>query len=102
MKGSEFRDIRRKTKLTKNEFALELGYRGNERNNCALIKRYEQERKQIPLTVASLAWLLSLWIDKTGSLPEWPDWPGYELEKVPVHPIDDGAGPMPAINESAS
>jgi len=31
-----------------NEFAIELGYRGNERNNDALIDRYENGSRQIP------------------------------------------------------
>jgi transcriptional regulator with XRE-family HTH domain len=83
MMGAQFRSIRKKLGITKNQFAIELGYRGNDRNNCMLIKRYEQGRKQIPLTVASLAWLIEFVFDQSGKLPDWPEWEGYDLELVP-------------------
>lgn len=110
MKGPEFRKIREELGLTPNEFALELGYRGNERNNDALIDRYENGSKQIPLTVASLAWLIREWSDlvavASGSsiveLPDWPQWEGYELELKPLNPDDDPAGGPPAPSESSS
>ncbi len=98
MKGSEFREIRESLGLTPNEFAIELGYRGNERNNDALIDRYENGSKQIPLTVASLAWLIRKWVDFGEGLPDWPEWQGYELELKPLN--DDPAGGSPAPNES--
>jgi len=132
VKGPEFRKIREELGLTRNEFAIELGYRGNERNNSTLIERYEHDRKQIPLTVASLAWLIREYVDLVGTatgnegieLPDWPEWEGYELEKdvdrmegigkelqtfikgyeegLDEQPDDDPAGGPPASNESSS
>ena len=95
MNGLEFREIRKRLKLSKDEFARQLGYRGTRRNNYALMLRYENGSKQIPLTVASLAWLLNeyaemvaarLSISLADSLPDWPAWPGYETPIGP--PID--------------
>lgn len=108
MKGEEFRQIRKELGLTPNELAIELGYRGNERNNDALIDRYENGSKQIPLTVASLAWLIRQWVDAiciiTGNndieLPEWPEWEGYDLELKPLSAEDDPAGGPPEPDES--
>src|SRR5882724_11079991 len=107
VKGPEFRQIREELGLTPNEFAIELGYRGNERNNDALIDRYENGSRQIPLTVASLAWLILEWVvlaraytgHKDIELPDWPEWEGYELELKPLN--DDPAGGPPAPNESS-
>ena len=104
MKGSEFRQIREDLGLTPNEFAIELGYRGNELNNDRLIDRYENGTRQIPLTVASLAWLIREWSDLsaiiTGNpnieLPVWPEWEGYELKQL----NDDYDGAPPGSNES--
>lgn len=95
MKGAEFRAIRCKLKLGEDEFALQLGYRGSRRNNRALLMRYERDSRQIPLTVASLAWLLEQYFDLTGELPVWPEWSGYAM--VPDKPR---AGRPPASNES--
>lgn len=78
VKGQEFSDARRRLGLSKDQMALELGYRGSRRNNIALMMRYENDSKQIPLTVASLAWLLVGYFELTGQIPEWPDWPGYD------------------------
>jgi hypothetical protein len=86
MNGKDFRAIRNKLGLTKHDYAIQLGYRGNELNNTVLMKRYEQGRKQIPLTVASLAFLLDHYFDHHCELPNWPDWPGYEEPKGP--PVD--------------
>lgn len=110
MKGHELRRIREELGLSPNQFALELGYRGNPRNNDALIDRYENGSKQIPLTVASLAWLILEWVrvgrslnvEESALLPQWPEWEGYELELKPLNPDDDPAGGPPAPNESGS
>lgn len=100
MKGEEFRQIRKELGLTPNELAIELGYRGNERNNDALIDRYENGSKQIPLTVASLAWLIARYFELEGELPEWPEWEGYDLELKPLNTDDDPAGGPPEPDES--
>lgn len=81
MSGAEFRAIRRRLGLNKNQFALELGYTGNTHNNVTQIARYEGERRLIPLYIARLAWLL----DRLRALQEagmligafpvsWPAW----------------------------
>jgi transcriptional regulator with XRE-family HTH domain len=104
--GSELYRIRKFLNLTPDAFAMQLGYRGNSRNNSTLITKYEKGLKQIPLTVASLAWLLEQWVilnDAIGygdALPTWPEWPGYEKELEPLKPDDDPAGGPPADTES--
>jgi hypothetical protein len=95
MRGEELRRIARKLDggLSKNELARELGYRGNPRNNSDLINAYYQNRKQIPLTVASLAWLIEQWFDMTGETPDWPDWEGYDEQKGPPLNFERDAKP---------
>lgn len=106
MKGEELRAIRNRFGLTKHDFALQLGYRGNVMNNSKLIKAYEQGRKQIPLTVASLAWLIDQWSRlndivnapwqaPSPELPEWPAWSGYDDQLGPPIDYDRGARPAP-------
>jgi len=89
MKGAELKRIRERLELSEDEFALELGYRGTARNNNTLINRYENDRKQIPLTVASLAWLIDQYFHLTLSMPDWPEWPGYERDLEPINPDKD-------------
>lgn len=89
MKGDKFREIRVKLGLYPHEFAVELGYRGGKRSNEGLIRAYEENRKQIPLTVASLAWLLEQWFENFGDLPEWPIWDGYEIAVGPPLNYED-------------
>ena len=106
MKGPELRKIREELGLTRSELAIELGYRGTERNNEMLIRKYEHDNRQIPLTVASLAWLIREYVDLVGvvtgnegiELPDWPEWEGYELKPLD----DDYDGGPPAPNESSS
>lgn len=94
MKGPEFRKIRKELGLTRGEFAIELGYRGNDRNNGLLLRKYEHDVRQIPLTVASLAWLIRQWFEICGELPEWPEWEGYELKQLDDD-YDGNASPAP-------
>lgn len=88
MKGEEFRKIREQLGLSQAEFAAELGYTGSRRNMRMLMERYESDRKQIPLYIARLAWLLGRHAvgDYPGTqfgLVNWPVWPGYEFESTP-------------------
>ena len=85
MRGSELLAIREDLGLNRDEMAVELGYRGNERNNTDLMRAYEEGRKQIPLTVARLAWVIGENYN-ARDLPEWPEWEGYD---EPLgHPIN--------------
>lgn len=85
MKGIEFRAIRKRLGLSKNQFAGQLGYTGNSHNNTTQIERFERDRKQIPLYIARLAWLMDQVI--TARVPrtndemiDWPQWEGYEFD----------------------
>ena len=100
MKGKEFFEIRKKLGLTADEFAQHLGYRGNRRNNKVLMSRYEKDSRQIPLTVASLAWLMGQYFEIAAALPDWPEWEGYEEELRPLKEDDDPAGGPPEPDES--
>lgn len=116
MNGIEFREIRKRLGLSEAEFAEELGYTGNERNNVTAIQRYERGKRQVPLYMARLAWLLDQINSLTpiekwtgferfdlksddgvdigrGSrwLPEWPEWTGYEFKSVPDVEHEEGS-----------
>lgn len=89
------RAIRRRLGLGKNQFAKELGYTGTSRNNVTQIKRYEGDRRLIPLYIARLAWLLDQLLASQSMLianrvqtegfplPAWPQWPGYTFDHDP-------------------
>lgn len=93
MDGNEFKAIRERLGLSKNQFAQELGYTGSSHNNTTLIDRYETGRgRPIPLYIARLAWLIdristytdvssAVPVEYRGSriLPMWPKW--YVLEE---------------------
>lgn len=78
--------------LSKSKFARAIGFTGTDRNNTAKIREFENGRKQIPLYIARLVWLIGeiaagvaeeppdLWpsmVDEDGKII-WPDWPGYD------------------------
>ena len=69
MPKKEFRAIRERLNLTRDAYAIELGYEGNENGNRKSMHRFESGRRGIPLTLAKLAWML----DKHG-LPDWPEY----------------------------
>lgn len=69
MSGDEFRKIRMGLGLGRDAFAMELGYEGGETGNVNTIKRFENNKRPVPLPVAKLAWMLS-----AHGLPEvWPE-----------------------------
>lgn len=89
MDGSEFHAIRRQLGRTKVQFAQLLGYTGSEKNMITQIDKYEQDRRQVPLYIARLAWLLGqlhanhpIPADAYG-MPRFPDWPGYVYDHEP-------------------
>jgi len=83
MTGPEMKAIRQKMGLECLEFARLVGYTGSERNVISSMKKMERGQKQIPLTIARLTWLLAAHQRRTGILPEFPGWPGYEFESIP-------------------
>lgn len=91
------RVIRRRLGLTELQLAREIGYTGTDRNDDTRIREYERGKKQIPLYIARLVWLLGclrqevesdppeLWpsvVSEDGKV-DWPEWPGYEFEHIP-------------------
>ena len=81
MPAKQFRAIREKFSLTRDAYALELGYEGSRGTNRNTIKRFEQANRPVPLPVARLAWL----IDQHG-LPDWPP----ELEAIVLEETSNG------------
>lgn len=98
MNGSEFAKIRNQLGFTAAEghgeadFARLLGYTGSFRNRADQIRKFESGRKQIPLYIARLAWLLgeidtecdlnpSGWPDYVNDVGkvEFPEWDGYVI-----------------------
>ncbi len=68
MDGREFRRIRETLNLSRDAFAIELGYEGNANGNRNTIKRFETNERPISLPVAKLVWLLG----QHGLPTAWP------------------------------
>jgi len=83
MTGSEMKKIRDRMGLERLELARLIGYTGNDRNDESRIRKLESGAKQIPLYIARLVWLLSAHQRRTGILPEFPGWPGYDFVSTP-------------------
>ena len=84
MKGEEMRAIRVEAlELTELQLARLIGYTGTDRNDDMRIREYERGKKQIPLYIARLVWMLHAWADLTGQLPNFPEWPDYDFEHTP-------------------
>lgn len=83
MTGPEMKAIRQKMGLDRVEMARLIGYTGNDRNDESRISKLESGAKQIPLYIARLVWLLGAHQRRTGILPEFPGWPGYDFESIP-------------------
>lgn len=91
MQGAEMKQIRERLGMTELQLARAIGYTGTDRNDDTRIREYERGKKQIPLYIARLVWLIgafaeesdSLGYDASEQLPEWPEWPGYEFEHTP-------------------
>lgn len=83
MTGAQLRAIREKMGLERLELARLVGYTGSERNDITRVKQMERDYRQVPLTIARLVWLLSAHQRRTGILPVFPEWPGYDFESVP-------------------
>jgi transcriptional regulator with XRE-family HTH domain len=86
MLGTDLREIRRLLRLDRLAFARLLGYTGTDRNDIMRVRKYENNRQQIPLYIARAAWMLAVWFRRTGELPPFPDWQGYNFE----HSADPG------------
>jgi transcriptional regulator with XRE-family HTH domain len=82
MRGSELSAIRTRLRMSEARFAQLLGYTGKPKNNQNRIMEYERGKKQIPLYIARLAWLIDAWIDAFGSV-NFPSWEGYDFEHKP-------------------
>ena len=81
--GSELREIRRRLRMDRLQFARLIGYTGTDRNDIMRVRKFENDKQQVPLYIARLAWLLQVWVGRTHELPPFPDWPGYEFEHSP-------------------
>jgi DNA-binding transcriptional regulator YiaG len=74
--ASELRRIRQKLGLSRDEFAIELGYEGTSEGNTNTMRRFETGRRGLPLTLAKLIFM----IDVHG-LPD--TWPAHLEAKLP-------------------
>lgn len=77
MTGSEMKELRRRFKMNRIEFARLIGYTGTDRNDETRVKRHENSRL-IPLYLARLLHLVERWKLQHDALPEFPNWPGYD------------------------
>lgn len=72
MHGSEMLAVRNKLNMARKDFGLLLGYGGDFDQIFKTIKRYEEDRRPIPPTIARLVYLVGLYFDGAGRAPEWP------------------------------
>lgn len=63
----EFRRLREALNMSRDAFAIELGYEGNANGNRTSMRRFESGERNVPLPVAKLAWLLA-----QHGVPQWP------------------------------
>lgn len=97
MKGHEMREIRDRLQLDRLRFARLIGYTGTDRNDVMRIRKYENDRQQVPLYIARLVWLLDHWASEAIAIgcpppeltPTFPEWPGYEFDHTPDHELED-------------
>jgi hypothetical protein len=83
MRGDDMKRLRKGLNMERWQFAALLGYTGTHRNNATRIHRMEDNRQQIPLYIARLVWLLGNHLRRTGELPVFPNWPGYDFDHSP-------------------
>jgi hypothetical protein len=83
MTGSEMREIRRRFRMERADFAKLIGYTGTDRNNELRVKRLENAGEPVPLYIARLVWLIAIWARGHNQLPDFPEWPGYEFDHAP-------------------
>lgn len=65
------------------QFARLLGYTGTDRNSVMRVRRLENGITQVPLYIARLVWLVTVWVRSTAELPPFPEWSGYEYDHSP-------------------
>lgn len=83
MKGQDLKNLRQRMGLERLQFARMLGYTGTDRNDITRIRSYENGKKQVPLYIARLVWLLAAHHRRIRAFPEFPAWPGYEFQHDP-------------------
>ncbi len=89
MNGAEMKQIRQRLGMSELQLARAIGYTGTDRNDNTRIREYERDKKQIPLYIARLVWLIDLTIgDRISAGIGWPEWPGYDFDHTP-DPLDN-------------
>jgi len=83
MNGAELKRLRLAMRLDELQVGRAIGYTGTDRNVINRIREFERDKKQVPLYIARLVWLMGRFFAKTGGLPKFPAWPGYEFESIP-------------------
>ena len=79
MPKAEFKRIRQKLGLSLDEFAIELGYEGNRKGNIKTMRRFEGGQRGIPLTLAKLVHMFSIF----GLPDSWPPELEAKLSEIP-------------------
>ena len=85
LRSQELKNIRKRLGMDRLPFARMIGYTGTDRNDVMRVKQYE-EKKQVPLYIARLVWLIVEYKRATGKFPTFPDWPGYQFAHEPDVP----------------
>lgn len=82
MTGAEVKELRERWGLSSLQMAELIGYTGNSKNNRKRVRSIERAER-VPLYLARLLWMCSIYHDEVGMLPQFPEWPGYDFESVP-------------------
>ena len=69
--GRALLSLRMRLKMTRAQFALAIGYVGDNRHNYAVVKRYEEDRRPVPVHILRLAYLLAEHFEREMRLPKW-------------------------------
>ena len=83
MHGTELKRIRKHLGMDRFQFARLIGYTGTDRNNETRLRSFENGKLQVPLYIARFTDLIERHYNMFGTLPDFPDWPGYQFESVP-------------------
>lgn len=77
------REIRRRLRMDRLQFARLIGYTGTDRNDEMRVKRLENAGDPVPRHIARLVWLIAIWTRTHNELPPFPDWPYYDYDHSP-------------------
>lgn len=81
MKGWQFKEIRLRLGLSRDQMAIYLGYTGSHKTHYSTMQKFEDGLKIIPPYIARLMFLIDHLQCGRSGLPQWPNWPAYKEDE---------------------